>query len=104
MGWLDDITQWFSDTFHAIWQAFVDFLKDFIVFLLDGVLSLASLAINAIPAPDFLHNYSLSAILGSAGPTVNWVVQTFQIGPALGVIGAAYAFRMMRKVLTLFQW
>lgn len=104
MGWLTDITNWFRDAIKDVWQAIVDFFNDLILFGLDGILSLAAVAINAIPAPSFLQSYSIGSIVGAAGPTVGWIVVNFRIAESLSIIAAAYAFRLTRKLFTLFQW
>lgn len=103
-GWLGDAMQWIADAIKRVWDAFIHFLKDLILLALDGVLALVAVAVNALPSPGFLQQYSLGSVIGAAGPTVGWIVGSLGIGEALGIIAAAYAFRLLRKFFTFFQW
>lgn len=103
-GWFSDLTNWFLKIFKQIWDAFVQFVKDVVLFILDIAMQLVTWIISAIPVPDFLSQYSIGALLGNAGPTVGWVMSEMKIGQAMAIIAAGYAFRLLRKFLTLFQW
>jgi hypothetical protein len=103
-GWLDDLTGWFKGIFQALWNALVDFLHDMVIFVVHGVLDLALAIFNAIPVPAFITNNGLGTLLGQTGSTLQWFMGQFKIGDALGLIAAGYAFRLLRKLLTLGQW
>jgi hypothetical protein len=62
------------------------------------------MAISAIPVPDFIANNSMGSLLGQTGPIVGFFMTELNIGQALTLVGAGYAFRLLRKFLTLFQW
>ena len=102
--WLDDLTNWFKDAFNSLWDALVEFFTDMIVMVMDAVLEFAALVIESIPVPAWLQQYSLDSLLGNAGPSIAWAISTFRIGEGLTIIAAAYAFRLLRKALTLGQW
>jgi hypothetical protein len=103
-GWLDQITNWLREQLLWLWSALIKLLKDMVVALIEGILDLFATAIEAIPTPQFLTNYSLDTLLGNAGPTVGWIMGTFRISDGLGLIAAGYGFRFLRKLFTLFQW
>lgn len=104
VGWLDDITDWLAQLVRDVWDAFVTLLKDFLVWIVETVLNVVAWIIELIPVPDFLSGVSIASMLGSAGPSVAWAVSTFRIGECIALIAAAYAFRLLRKLLTLGQW
>lgn len=104
MDWLTNLTQWLKDQLLALWDAFITFMGDLLVMLVDTICTLFALAFEAIPVPDFLTTYSLNTLFGQAGPTVAWLVGTFRIGEGLLIIAAGFAFRLLRKALTLGQW
>lgn len=104
MGWLNDLTNWLSEQLKELWEAIEEFFGDLLVDGVDALLQLVVVIIDAIPVPDFISSVTICALLGSAGPEVAWAFQTFRIGEGLTLIGAGYAFRLLRKFLTLFQW
>lgn len=115
MGWLTSFTTWLAEQFNSRWRAFQDWVLewwdtfqewtlDMGVLALETCLDLAAMVVERVPVPDFIESNSIAGFLGQAGPEIAWIVGTFQIDVGLGMIGAAYAFRMLRKVLTLFQW
>lgn len=103
-GWLSKLTGWIAYAINAVFTAVIQLLKDLVTFVLAVVLSVVEMAISAIPVPDFIQNYSMGSLLGQTGPVVGFFMTQLNIGPALGLIGAGYAFRLLRKFLTLFQW
>jgi hypothetical protein len=103
-GWLSRITGWFAYAFNAFFTAIAQFFKDLVIYALAAVLSVVVLAISSIPVPDWIANNSMGSLLGQAGPVAGFFMVKLQIPAALLLIGAGYAFRLLRKFLTLFQW
>lgn len=103
-GFVTKITSWGSGAVSSAGKSFVALIKDGVVWLVSAILGVFAAAIAAIPVPDFIKNYSLGTLLSSAGPDVGWFLNTFKVAQGLTVIGAGYAFRLLRKFLTLFQW
>lgn len=103
-GWLSKLTGWVANVVHTVFAAVVQVLKDLVTYVLGVVLGLIVTAISAIGTPSFLQNYSLNTVLGQAGPIVGFFLTQFQVSTGLGMIGAGYGFRLVRKFLTLFQW
>lgn len=103
-GWLSRITGWFSYAFNTLFGAIAAFFKDLVTFAIASVLGIFALAISALPVPSFIANNSLGSLLGQTGSIVGFFMVQLQIPAGLGLIGAGYAFRLLRKFATLFQW
>lgn len=103
-GWLTDLTQWLLRQIQRFWDALVAFFNDLLILAIQTMLALMIKMIGALPVPDFLKNYSIGTLLGNAGSTVGWFVQTFKLGECLALIGSAVAFRILRKVMTMGKW
>jgi hypothetical protein len=104
MGWLTRLTDWFKDTFLTIFHAFQAFVHDQIIGCVHTCLDVALTVINAIPVPDFISSYSLGSLLSQTGPTMGWIMVTFKVPEAFGLLAAGWIFRLTRKLLTLGQW
>ncbi|MGH8122215.1 MAG: phage coat protein [Gammaproteobacteria bacterium] len=104
MGWLDDLTGWFIRIWRQIWDAVVGFFKDLIIYGVEAVIHAFAYIVSLIPVPSFLTTYTIGGLLGGAGPTIGWLCTQLQLGTALSMIAAAYAFRLFRKLITLGQW
>lgn len=104
IGWLDDLTNWFKEQFERLFSFLVQLVKDAILWLIESVMELGATIIEMIPVPGFLDGLSIANMLGQAGPTVAWLVTTLKLGEGLALIAGAYAFRLLRKLLTLGQW
>jgi hypothetical protein len=103
-GWLSRLTGWFASAFNAFFAAIAQFLRDMVISIFTNLMHLVVLMISAIPVPSWMKNYSMSALLGSAGPIVGFFAMQLQVPAALGLIGLGYVFRLARKFLTFFQW
>lgn len=105
--WLDfcmGFWEWLIDMLQALFEAGVELLKDASINLLSNGADFIAYAIESIPVPDFVQQNAIGTLMGQAGPVVGWVASTLMLPEALTMIAAAFAFRMLRKVLTLFQW
>ncbi|THD06473.1 hypothetical protein B1991_12955 [Rhodanobacter lindaniclasticus] len=87
-----------------MFAAFAAFLKDLVTYILAAVLGIVALAISSIPVPDWIANNSMGSLLGQTGSIVGFFMVQLKIPAALSLIGAGYAFRLVRKFATLFQW
>lgn len=103
-GVVSGLTGWFSTTLPNFFRSLVKLIKDIPISILGAVLSLVSTIVDAIPVPDFMKDFSLGQLLGSAGSDVGFFMSALRISDGFVVVGAAYAFRLLRKLLTLFQW
>ena len=103
-GWLDDITNFIRKQVERLWDAVVKFFQDLVIYAIEKMLDLVAMAFEQLPVPEFMQDYSIGMLLGNAGSTVGWFVQTFKIGECLAVISLGITFRIMRKILTLGKW
>lgn len=86
--------------FGAVWDLFTDLLIN----VADLFLSAVAVLIGAIPAPDFLVNHGLQSAFSGMTNDVLFFMGVFNVGPGIALLGSGFAFRMLRKVVTLFQW
>lgn len=103
-GWLTDVTNWLKEQIIKFWEAIEAFFNDLVVTALEQMLELVALAFESLPVPQFLTQYSIGNMLGNAGPTVGWAVQTFKIGECMALFAAAYTFKITRKIVTFGKW
>lgn len=100
---LEQFTQWLFDLVKKVFTALWDFVVDAVINLVDLVLTAIVALIGAIPVPAFMSN-GLQSLFAALDPGILWVLGQCGIVTALGMVGAAYGFRLVRKVVTLFQW
>jgi hypothetical protein len=102
--WIEKVTQWLFDLVVKIIKAIWDFFVDIAIELFDLVLSVVASALKAIPVPDFMTAYSLGNLIGNMDQDILFFVGILQIPTALGFLATGFSVRMVRKVVTLFQW
>lgn len=103
--WLSSITTWFVDLVKGVFLALVDFVKDGVVWVLDGILGALSSAIAAIPVPGFLSSgLNPGGLLAGFPGFALYVAGQTRIGEAMAIIAAGVGFYLVRKVFTLGQW
>ena len=100
---MTDFATWLLDLIKALFKAGLDFLKDVFIAIVKMVLGLIGDVIAAIPTPEFTTN-SLGSMFSKLDPMVLYFVSHLNLTACFGVLAAAFAFRMARKVVTLFQW
>lgn len=101
---LQDLIDWFGETYTELTNFFRELAHDALYATLEALFSVVVQLANSIPVPDFLQQYNLDAILGEGGPWVAFVFGNLGFGSCLAVIAAGWAFRLLRKVVTLGQW
>ncbi len=101
---LSALAKWLDDIFVAIFVALWSIAEDLMIDALDLFLQGVSAVLGTLPTPTFLSGVSLQTAFGSLGGDVLYFFGVFNIGQGIGLLGAAFAFRMLRKVVTLFQW
>lgn len=88
-----------KELFGAVW----DFVVDLCIALVDLVLVALLALINLLPIPAFITG-GLQGLLNAIPSDVWYFAMHFRLGECLAMFGAAYAFRLARKAVTLFQW
>lgn len=103
-GWLKPLQDWLLAQLRSLWDALEELAGDMFLFWLKQMLAVNLWVLSHLPIPDFIKDYTICALLQAAGPTVGWALNTFQIPLGLSFIAAGYVFRLLRKLITLFQW
>lgn len=94
---------WLLNLLKEFVQFVQDFLYDITVKVFEEVLGIISSVIGSIPVPSGLSG-GLQSFLNGVDPGILYFLGKSGFASAVAIIGAGYAFRMTRKVLTLFQW
>lgn len=100
---LAEFTAWLVGLVKAFFAALWSFVVDAFIGLVDLVLSALIALFALIPVPAFLSD-GLASVWGQLDSPVLYLVTAAGMPPALAILGAAYLFRLTRKVVTLFQW
>lgn len=100
---LHDITQWFGDLFKGAFVAIFLLLQDIAVSVFTAFLDAMGTLLAAIPVPDFMSG-GLSAFWVNLPGGILYILTATGAPQALAIIGAGFAFRLTRKLFTLFQW
>jgi len=96
--------QWLLSLVVKGFAAIFDLLGDVLLAAADGFLQAVAAIIAALPAPTFLQSVNLQSLFVSIGPDVLYFLGVFNIGTGITLLGAGFGFRMLRKIVTLFQW
>lgn len=96
--------QWLLSLFVKVFVAIWDLFGDLVIALADAFLQALAALVSALPAPTFLTQYSLQSAFSQMSGDILFFLTVFNIGPGIAMLGSGFAFRMLRKVVTLFQW
>lgn len=103
-GWLSRLTWWIAYALRQVVVALMTFLRDLVTFVFVVIFGIISSAIAQIGVPSWLSQYSLGSILGQTGQVLGFFLVQLRVPEGFALIGSGYAFRLLRKFLTLFQW
>jgi len=103
-GWLQQWKDWVVQQLEQWWNDVEEFAHERSLDVFDALLSCVDFVVNQIPVPAFIEGHSIGNYLGSAGPTIGWIATELRVAEGLGFIGAAYAFRLLRKIVTVGFW
>lgn len=103
-GWLSDFTNWLVGIIKAVWDAFVEVIGDFFLFIFHQSSLMVTMILELLPVPDFITGNDLQSLLGQAGPSIAWFITVFKVDAALAVIGVGSVFYIIRRVATLGIW
>lgn len=95
---------WLLKALVAVFLAIWSLLQDVTIEMLDLFLNAMTTVLGTLPVPGFLTGVSLQSLFGQLGSDVLFFFGVFNIGPGIALLGAGFAFRLLRKVVTLFQW
>lgn len=100
---LQQFTAWLLTIIKGLFSAVWTFVQDAFIAIAEMVTGVLATLLALIPVPPFMAD-GLQSLFNGLGGDVLWLCVQFGVPEALGIIGAGYAFRLTRKVVTLFQW
>lgn len=107
MDWLsekiDAALAWLAASIGAVFSAVTGWLKDFVVWVLDALLSGIASLLEAIPVPSFMVG-GLGGLFSALPSSLVYLLVETGMVAGLAVIGAGVLFNLTRKLLTLGQW
>ncbi|MGY1488699.1 hypothetical protein ACW4YW_04725 [Methylobacillus pratensis] len=103
-NWLQKISKFFKDLFGEAFTALFDLLKDILLWLFDNVLTGVGDLLELIPDPCCVPVNWVGDLIGRLPPFAIYVVSQIDFKSALAIIACGVAFRLARKLFTLFQW
>lgn len=107
MDWLSDkidaALAWLAASIGAVFSAITGWLKDFVVWVLDALLSGIASLLEAIPVPSFMAG-GLGGLFSALPQSLVYLLVETGMVAGLAVIGAGVLFNLTRKLLTLGQW
>ncbi|MGO4660209.1 hypothetical protein AB4Z34_36515, partial [Ensifer sp. 2YAB10] len=101
---LSDFATWVLSLVGKVFSGLWDFCTDVLINGLDLLLTGFAVMISTIPAPAFLQSVNLQTSFNGISADFLFFFGVFNIGPGIALLGSAFGFRMLRKVVTLFQW
>lgn len=100
---LADFGNWLLTLVIEFVAALWGLLVDVAVAVVDLIVSAFVALVTAIQVPDFISG-GLASLWSMLDPGIVYVVSECGLPAALALLGAGYAFRILRKFATLFQW
>lgn len=103
-SFLTDIFNAVGDSVKEYWDDAIKFFEDLPIKIFEGFLGVIASAIEAIPVPSFAAGGGLQSALNSISPDILYFLSQSGVSQGMAILGAAMAFRLGRKLLTLGQW
>jgi hypothetical protein len=96
----NDLVAWVNSLFADL----VQFLTDLPKMAFHGVLDALATVIESIPVPSFVETNGLQDVVSVLPESVQYLLAQSGMAQGLAVLGLGLAFRLSRKLFTLFQW
>jgi hypothetical protein len=93
-----------ADFWKGIFTDLTEYLDDWPIQALKGILNAVLSVFNTVVPPDFLHTYALGETLGPVMQYIGFFLAQAGLSQAMGVIAAAVVFRVVRKAVTFGLW
>lgn len=104
MEWLTEFTAWISGLIIDLWLDFTDWFSELWISIVDTVLTAFAVSVSQIPVPAFMQTYSMDVLIHHFPDSVAYFISYLRLPEAFALISAGLTFRLVRKVITLFQW
>lgn len=99
----DDLFAWFGCVFGVLWQSFVDFTHDITILSLEALIDAVIYLLNLFDLSS-VTDYTLGGLISMLPNDLLYFLSFLQLPGCLSLIASAYIFRLVRKVITLFQY
>jgi hypothetical protein len=100
---LAEFTAWLLSLVVRFFSTLWDFVTDAFVNVLDMYLSALVGLFGLIPVPAFMAD-GLQSFFSALDPGIVYFANSTGLFAGLGMVGAAYVFKLSRKVVTMFKW
>lgn len=100
---MSKFAEWLVGLVKEAFTALFTLLLDLVIEAFDLLLTALSAIMAAVPLPQFATQ-GIGSLLANIPPEVWYFAGPLKIGECFAVLGAAFSFRMLRKILTFFQW
>lgn len=100
---LADFTKWLADLVRDIFKALWDFVTDILIEVFDLLMTAVVTLVGLVPIPESLSG-GMAQLWANLDPALLYLSHQIGIPAALGILGAGWAFRLTRKLVTLGQW
>lgn len=95
--------EYITGLLKGLWADFLEFMGDWFLLTLAKLLDAVAGLLESLTPPDFTYT-SLSDTLGPAMPYIGSFLAQSGITEAFALLAAAFAFRVVRKIVTLGRW
>lgn len=101
---MSEFAEWLVGLVKEFIKAIWDFFTDIAISIVDGILTALLGLINLIGVPGFMGTGGFQTLFNAIPADVLYFISGFRLGECFAILGAAVAFRLARKAVTLFQW
>jgi Protein of unknown function (DUF2523) len=100
---IDAVLAWARELVVSGFEALLGLLKDAVIWVIDGFGGVTTALLGGISVPASVQS-GLGGLFAGLPPSILWGAGELGIPQCLAIIGAAYVVRLVRIVVTLFQW
>lgn len=100
---LEQFTAWLGGLVKDFVAALEQMLKDVFIAITESVLDMVVYVVGLIPVPDVAQSGFQYLITPLPQGTL-FILGQVGFAAGMAIIGSAYAARILRKLVTLFQW
>lgn len=102
--WLTSAIAWIWDTLKEAFLSLFDLIYDAALYVFNEMLRWIATAFEVIDPPQWLTDNNMGQLFSGLHPDIVYFVGQLGFASGFVMLGGAITFRMMRKLVTLFQW
>ena len=100
---LKSLVEWLVCFAKVVWQSFVDFVHDITIQAIEALLSVVIYLLNLFDL-SALTDKSLDTLFMALPTDLLYFLSFLNLPTCFGLIASAYVYRLIRKIITLFQY